>query len=196
MRCQLPRHPRTRRPAAAVAASVLTTVAAAAAVLPSAATAGPGGCANAATAAAVAPSPPMSEAVRCLVNGIRSAHGLRELRPSERLKSAAERHGADMVRRQYFDHDSPGGRSVTDRVRSTGYLRGAGDWALGEDLGWGTGDLSTPAAIVQAWMDSPPHRAVILNRRYREAGVGIVHGTPVPGTAGGATFVLDVGVAH
>ncbi|MEA2249690.1 MAG: hypothetical protein QOH46_4219 [Solirubrobacteraceae bacterium] len=189
--------PRSRlaRRAIGFGASLLATAAVPLSVLPSAATAA-GGCANIANAAVAAPAPAMSAAVRCLVNQTRAAHGLRALRPSARLERAAERHGQDMVRRRYFDHDSPGGRGVTDRVRSTGYLRGAGDWALGEDLGWGTGSLSSPAAIVQAWMDSPPHRAVILNGRYREVGVGIVQGVPVPMDATGATFVMDVGVAR
>jgi hypothetical protein len=45
-----------------------------------------------------------------------------------------------MVRRRYFAHVSPGGESVADRVCHTGYLSGAGDWTLGEDIGWGTGE--------------------------------------------------------
>jgi uncharacterized protein YkwD len=186
----------THRRRTTIAGALLANLATAAAVLPGTATAAPGGCANAATAAAVAPAPAMSEAVRCLVNRTRAEHGLHALRSSERLQTAAERHGADMVQRRYFDHDSPGGRSVDDRVRSTGYLRGADDWALGEDLAWGTGELSSPAAIVQAWMKSPPHRAVILNRRYRDVGIGIVPGVPIPVGGDGATFVLNAGVAR
>jgi uncharacterized protein YkwD len=141
----------------------------------------------------------MRDAVRCLVNATRGQNGLPVLRASERLTAAAERHSADMVRRRYFEHVSPDGRTVADRVKETGYLSGAGDWALGEDIGWGTGSLGTPAAIVQAWMNSASHRAVILSRRYHEAGVGIARGLPVSGVAGaatGATFVLDAGMAR
>jgi uncharacterized protein YkwD len=88
---------------------------------------------------------------------------------------------------------------MTDRVRRTGYLAGAGDWALGEDIGWGTAQLGTPAAIVQSWMSSPPHRAVILGRRFREVGVGIARGVLVNGVGGAetpATYVLDAGSAR
>jgi uncharacterized protein YkwD len=42
-------------------------------------------------------------------------------------------------------------------------------------------------------MDSPPHRAVILNGRFREAGVGVTPGSPLDAAGAGATFVLDVG---
>jgi uncharacterized protein YkwD len=156
------------------------------------------GCEHTATAASVARADQVRGAVRCLVNSTRAQHGLPPLRESGRLLVAARRHSRDMVRRRYFEHVSPDGATVTDRVKRTGYLSGASDWALGEDIGWGTGMLASPAAIVQAWMNSPPHRAVILNGRYRQVGVGITRGVPVADAAGGdgATFVLDVGVAR
>ncbi|MEA2226537.1 MAG: hypothetical protein QOF04_167, partial [Solirubrobacteraceae bacterium] len=99
-----------------------------------------------------------------------------------------------MVRRSYFDHVSPDGGTLTDRIRRTGYLSAADDYTLGENIGWGTAELSTPESIFQAWMKSPPHRAVILDRRFREAGVGVVHGVPAAVEGAGATYVLDVGV--
>jgi uncharacterized protein YkwD len=111
---------------------------------------------------------------------------------------AAQHHSTDMIHRRYFEHVTPDGQTLTDRVRRTGYLTGTGDWALGEDIAWGTGERDSPAAIVRSWMESPPHRAVILGRPFREAGVGIGRGVPVEGVAGadtGATFVLDAGVA-
>jgi len=43
---------------------------------------------------------------------------------------------------------------------------------VGEDIAWGTGLLSSPVAIVDSWMKSPPHRAVILTPQFREIGVG------------------------
>jgi uncharacterized protein YkwD len=103
-----------------------------------------------------------------------------------------------MVHRRYFAHVTPDGQTLTARVRRTGYLTGTGDWALGEDMAWGTGERGSPAAIVRSWMESPPHRAVILGRPFREAGVGIARGVPAEGVAGadtGATFVLDAGTA-
>ena len=64
---------------------------------------------------------------------------------------------------------------------------------LGEDIGWGTYELATPAAIVRAWMESPPHRSIILNRRFREIGVGVAIGTPTDRTEAGAVYTIDVG---
>lgn len=183
---------RTQGPGRAPRLAALV-LAAALAVAPAPAAA-QGQCANTATAATAAPADQVEDAVRCLVNVTRASHGLRALHASARLDRAAAGHSADMVRRRYFEHVSPSGATVTDRVKRTGYLSGTRDWAVGEDIGWGTGEFATPAAIVDAWMNSPPHRAVILSRKYHEAGVGVTRGVPVAGAAGdGATFVLDVG---
>jgi uncharacterized protein YkwD len=154
------------------------------------------GCASAGAARAGAPAPQASRAVRCLVNTQRVRHGLEPLRPSRTLRVAAERHGADMVRHRFFAHVSPFAGALGDRVRRAGYLAGARGWALGEDIAWGQGDLASPAAIVDAWMHSPGHRAVILDRDFTDVGVGVVPGVPIESDLGGATFVLDVGSAR
>jgi uncharacterized protein YkwD len=128
-------------------------------------------------------------AVLCLVNAERRARGLAPLRDAGPLRTAAQRFSADMVARGYFDHVSPHGSTVSSRVRGAGYRNMS---SVGENIGWGSGAMATPAAIVRAWMASPPHRAVILNGHFREAGVGVTAGAPVAGRTG-ATFVLDVG---
>ena len=99
-----------------------------------------------------------------------------------------------MVRRGFFSHVTPTGRSVSERVEATGYLRDAASWALGETLAWGTGSCSTPTATVTAWMESPPHRRILLGRRYREIGVGVELGTPLaPSPASAATYAAELG---
>jgi len=149
-------------------------------------------CADSGTAASEAPAPVVGRAIRCLVNGQRAAHGLSPLRASRQLRVAAEAHGADMVEHQFFAHVSPLTGAITNRARRSGYIH-SDDYALGEDIAWGEGELSTPDAIVTAWMNSPEHRAVILDRDFRDMGVGVVAGVPVPSELAGATFVLDVG---
>jgi uncharacterized protein YkwD len=151
------------------------------------------GCSFTRSAAVAEPEPNVRTALRCLVNAERQRHGLPTLHSSSRLNAAADRHSADMVTRGYFAHVTPEGRSVTDRVRATGYLGGSGDWKLGEDIGWGTGSASTPDSIFQAFMNSPPHRRVILSPEFHEIGVGVAPGVPVAGQGSGATFVLDFG---
>jgi uncharacterized protein YkwD len=65
-----------------------------------------------------------------------------------------------------------------DRIESAGYMRGARSWLVGENLVWGSGELSTPANLVRAWMESPAHRANMLRGRFKEIGIGVQRGTP------------------
>ena len=101
-----------------------------------------------------------------LINRQRARHGRRGLVANRRLARAAARHAADMARRNYFGHVSPSGASPLRRARAAGWRGG-----VGEVIGWGCGSLSTPAAMVRAWMASPPHRAIILGRG-RAVGIG------------------------
>jgi uncharacterized protein YkwD len=149
-------------------------------------------CAATTVAAGQAPAATVGRAVRCLVNAQRAAHGLAPLRPSPQLRVAAESHGADMVAHRFFAHVSPFAGAVTDRARHAGYVR-SDDYALGEDIAWGEGELSSPQSIVTAWMNSPGHRAVILDRDFRDVGVGVIPGLPIAAELPGATFVMDAG---
>ena len=99
-----------------------------------------------------------------------------------------------MVRRRYFAHVAPGPSTPKRRLFGARYLPGRGRWAMGENLAFGTGALSRPAAIHSAWMHSTPHRAAMLNRRFREVGYGIYPG--VPFRPRGATFTADFGTTH
>jgi uncharacterized protein YkwD len=134
-------------------------------------------------------------AVLCLVNAHRTSHARRALVGNGDLVNSAGRHSRDMVRRAFFAHNTPTGVKPADRMRRSGYIHGSGPWSVGEDLSWGTGSLSTPAAMVTAWIASPAHNRVLLGADYREAGVGIAVGVPVANAGGlaGATYTLDVG---
>jgi uncharacterized protein YkwD len=99
-----------------------------------------------------------------------------------------------MVARGYFSHDTPGGGGFVDRIVSAGYVGPRSSPSLGEDLAWGSGALGTARAIVRGWMNSPGHRANILNGRFREAGIGVAFGAPGGGLGGGgATYALEFG---
>lgn len=149
-----------------------------------------------ASAAAAQPSNATLGAVRqatlCLVNRQRARHRLPALRSDRRLGRPAGAHASDMVAHRYFAHESRSGRSVTDRLRASGFVRASRSWAVGENIAWGAASLSTAKSIVAAWMKSPPHRAAILDRRFRHAGIGIALGLP-SGATRGATYVLDFG---
>ena len=168
---------------AAVAALVL--------VLPSGASAA--GCKNASAHPASATNAQIRGATLCLLNKRRAANGARKLRANQRLAKAARAHAADMVRRRYFAHTAPGGVSFVDRIMRQDYVNPGQGWTLGENLAWGSYQLATPKSIVHSWMASPGHRANILNRKFREIGVGVVTGAPVPDTENAATYATSFG---
>ena len=121
----------------------------------------------------------MESSITCLINDERTSHGLAGVTPNSDLHQAALSHSNEMVNQGYFEHTSPSGVTFMDRIESTGYMNGAQTWTVGENLVWGTGPLSTPQALVTAWMNSPPHRENLLRPNFREFGVAAVAGTPV-----------------
>jgi uncharacterized protein YkwD len=120
----------------------------------------------------------MESSITCLINDERSSYGLQPVVPNGDLRQAALSHSNEMINQSYFEHTSPSGVTFMDRIESTGYMRGARTWTVGENLVWGTGPLSTPEALVTAWMNSPPHRENLLRPAFREIGVGALAGTP------------------
>ena len=135
----------------------------------------------------------LASAASCLVNQERARHHLPSLRLNRRLTRAATGHAGDMVSRDYFSHDTSGGGSFVDRILKTGYTSRNAFPSLGEDLAWGSGALGSARSIVDAWMQSPGHRANILNRKFRDMGMGVSLGTPDGDSTAGATYALDFG---
>jgi uncharacterized protein YkwD len=141
-----------------------------------------------------APSIRLARAAVCLINNRRSRRGMARLRLNHRLTKAAMWHTHDMVRRSYFGHVSKRGRDVVDRLRGARYLGGRFSWAVGENLAWGSGHLGTPRQIVRSWMRSPGHRRNMLDRRYREIGIGVIARGPVRTDLPAATYTTTFGV--
>jgi uncharacterized protein YkwD len=132
--------------------------------------------------------------VLCLINVERGQHGLAAVTASTLLGRAAASHSSDMVRRKYFSHVTPSGQSMRGRVARTGYLRGSRCPLLGETIAWGSEVFASPAELVNELMLSPVHRRIVLDRRYRDVGVGLALGAPMDGMgAHGSTLSLDFG---
>jgi len=136
-------------------------------------------------------------ATLCLVNAERVKRGLVRLDHDGDLALAAARHAADMVRRDYFSHRTPGGDTYVDRILDTDYVASPSErWTFGENIGWGKRDDATPRALVRGWMRSPTHRGNILDPRFRNAGVAIALGAPKPDQPRAATYDFTFGVIH
>ena len=105
-----------------------------------------------------------SEVIR-LVNEIRVQNGLKALTTNWELSRVARYKSEDMVNNRYFSHNSPTYGTPFQMMRSFGLSYRT----AGENIAYGQ---RTPAAVVDAWMNSSGHRANILNASYTQIGVG------------------------
>lgn len=116
------------------------------------------------------------------VNAERGARGLPPYRVAEKLALLARRHSQDMVARGYFDHTTPEGVTLRDRVNAAGINA---HW-IGENIQRNSraGEEAISYAV-QWFMQSEPHRNNILHQHYTHIGVGAVQDQ-----AGMTTFTL------
>jgi uncharacterized protein YkwD len=149
-------------------------------------TAAASSCSGSAARAAGATPGKLRSALLCLVNRKRTASGLKPLKLDRRLQKAATRHARDMLRNHFFAHQRPGGPSLTQRLDRAGWH----GHAWGETIAYGCGSMGTPRATLRMWMNSPPHRAILLSGTYRNGGLGVT-GSALCGS--GSMWVLDVG---
>ena len=118
---------------------------------------------SSAAPAAQASSPRMNAGERAIVRAInraRAAHGVRALRGHRRLARAADAHTRSMLRADYFAHGA-----FASRVRR--YVRSR---RVGETIAMTT--RCSARRVVRMWMNSGPHRAVLLSRAFRSVGIG------------------------
>jgi uncharacterized protein YkwD len=127
--------------------------------------------------------------ILCLLNEQRAANGLGQLQMNAALTAAATAHSSEMNADSYFAHASADGAPFQSRISAAGYLLGARSWNVGENIAWGSLALGTPQALMTAWMNSPEHRANILDPTYREIGVGTAFGDPLVPNAPAAVIV-------
>lgn len=98
----------------------------------------------------------------------RTGGGLASLALNSKLNQAAQAKANDMAARNYWSHNTPEGNPPWTFFSSAGY-----DYkAAGENLAYGFDSSST---TVVAWMNSPGHRANIMNGAYTEVGFGIAN---------------------
>ncbi|WUC39830.1 CAP domain-containing protein [Streptomyces sp. NBC_00557] len=107
-----------------------------------------------------------------LVNEERAKVGCSPLTASSSLSRLAESFSDDMAARGFFDHTDPDGKSPWDRAAAAGIAN-----LGGENIARGQSDA---AAVMQAWMNSPGHRANILNCDFKTLGVGVHFGPGGP----------------
>ncbi len=118
--------------------------------------------------AVAAPPQPFLDQVIALTNQARADNGLPPLTANPLLTAAAQQHAEAMAADAFFDHINPKtGAQPSDRVTAEGYR-----WSVvAENIAAGD---ATPADVMAGWLNSPGHRANILDKDVREIGVGYV----------------------
>jgi uncharacterized protein YkwD len=123
------------------------------------------------------------------LNAVRRQHGQLPLRVAAGLAAAAREHSLEMARLGYFSHSSAGGESFGRRIARFYGMGRRRHWAAGENLYWSSGEPDAYAAV-EAWLQSPEHRAILLRRDWREFGIGAVFVSAGPGIYGGAPVTI------
>jgi uncharacterized protein YkwD len=123
------------------------------------------------------------------MNAIRTARGLRPLRVSRQLSAAAAYHTNQMGLRGFFEHESANGADFWKRIERFYPSRRAHSWSVGENILWGSPEISASTAV-REWMQSPPHRGNILSREWRDVGLGAAHFDSAPGEYRGGPVTI------
>lgn len=142
----------------------------------------------------------LARAIHTKINEVRAEYGLGKLQWDDQLARIARGHSADMADRNYFEHDTPEGRTFADRYARAGYacqvpllarsylvgaenlamvhrMKGWRTWPDGrrEPYGWRTIEQMADEAV-RGWLNSPPHRENLLRPPWRREGIGIAPG--------------------
>jgi uncharacterized protein YkwD len=118
-----------------------------------------------------APSPALADAVQSVladVNAIRAKAGCGPLKLNKALMATAEAHARNMAEDDFFGHRDKAGKGFPARIRAQGYPLSL----AAENIAAGQ---KTPEKAVQAWIGSPGHRKNIMNCKFRETGIAMVH---------------------
>ena len=103
-----------------------------------------------------------------LINQYRAQNGLSGLILSQELDQTADKYANRMATGDFFSHTDPNGSTPFTRMRAEGYQY----TTAGENIAAG---YATPESVVQGWIDSPGHRANILNPNYKHMGIGYAY---------------------
>jgi uncharacterized protein YkwD len=130
------------------------------------------------------------------INAVRAGRGLRPFHISGGLTAAARQHSHSMAQKGYFSHASANGGAFWRRIATYYGYHGFRSWSVGENILWSSPDVDSGGAL-RMWMESPEHRANLLDRSWREIGLSAVHVPSAPGVYGGDEVTIvtaDFGV--
>jgi uncharacterized protein YkwD len=105
-----------------------------------------------------------------LINKLRTDAGLEALMWNEQLSNLARVHSQDMAEQKFFSHRGSDGSMVDDRADKLGVA----NWsAIGENIAFLRGYDEAARSAVERWMESPAHKKNLLDKRWKETGMGV-----------------------
>ena len=132
------------------------------------------------------------------INGVRQTRLLPPLTRSPALSVVANRHTTEMIQTGYFSHSSRDHTLFWERIEGSYSSSGYRSWSVGENLLSVEPNVSAQQAI-DLWMQSPAHRAYLLDPTWREIGIAARHSNCAPGAFAGQPVTIvtaDFGVRH
>ncbi len=113
-----------------------------------------------------------------LHNQARTKRGLKALCVNLALTNSARAHSQEMLEKDYLSHNSFNGETVGQRLNRFGYTSsGRSYYLIGENIGCLCGSRNAPYDMFKWWMSSPSHKANVLNKNFRQVGIGVRRGT-------------------
>ncbi len=111
----------------------------------------------------------LEQALHEAVNEVRRSEGLAPLQLQADLSRLARDYSRRMQEEDFFDHTDPQGRDAADRLLAAGF-----DYRhAGENIAYNYNIPDPIETALQSWLDSPGHRANILNPKFTQTGIGI-----------------------
>ncbi|HLF67881.1 MAG TPA: CAP domain-containing protein [Gaiellaceae bacterium] len=123
------------------------------------------------------------------LNRVRAARGVARLRTVKGLRASAAEHSRAMLAIGFFAHTSADGTAFHERIRRHYTDRGWDTWSVAETLLFSTGETDAKS-VVAAWLESPPHRRIIMSPGWEDAGIAALYRPAAPGYFEGADAMV------
>jgi uncharacterized protein YkwD len=131
----------------------------------------------------------LAQLVTAQINLVRRSHRLPRLVVSAQLAQAGREHARQLALAGYFSHDWSDGTPFGSWIRRFYPVGSARRWSAGENLAWATPEVTARQAV-EMWLASPEHRRILLDRSWRQVGLGAVRAEGAGGVYGGQSVVI------
>ncbi len=127
--------------------------------------------------------------VAAQINVVRRSHGRSRLTLSPQLTRAGQEHARQLAVAGYFSLDWSDGSPFGSWIKRFYPVGRARTWRAGENLAWSVQDVTARQAV-EMWLASPEHRRILLDKRWRQVGLGVIRADGAGGIYGGQGVVI------